>query len=157
MKNIVIHQSCARPTQKEGEGDIAYMTKTERGGPKSCKSNTSIQPVIKKRAYTGNQMLTVLAKATMREEIALAKDLPEHRKSEQLKTQGKCTLVTCVKAESNRSARWAGIVPDDVPFTVEGLFIAVLQGTCKPLYSIEGKHRALPRLPVEGFNVFGSP
>ena len=99
-------------------------------------------------------MLTVLAKATKREENALAKGMPEHRISEQLKTPvGKCTLVTAVKSESNRNARWAGIVPDDVPFTVEGLLIGMLQGAFKPLYDIEGKHCARPRLPVEGLDV----
>ena len=64
-------------------------------------------------------------------------------------------LITIYMAdsESNRNARWAGIVPDDVPFTVEGLLIGMLQGAFKPLYDIEGKHCARPRLPVEGLDV----
>ena len=150
MKNIVIHQSCARPTSKTG--DIVYVDRPARGGDLSKKSGKNVG-IFKKRAYRGNQMLSVLAKATKREENALAKGMPEHRISEQLKTLGKCTLVAAVKAESNRNARWAGIVPDDVPFTVEGLLIGMLQGAFKPRYDIEGKHCARPRLPVVGLDV----
>ena len=42
---------------------------------------------------------------------------------------------------------------EGVPFTVEELLLVMVQGKCKPLYSIEGKHRANALLPVEGLDV----
>ena len=43
---------------------------------------------------------------------------------------------------------------ENIPFTVEGLVPAAVQGTCEPLYSIEGKHRANPLQAVEGLDGF---
>lgn len=153
MKCIVSKQCSARPTSKTAE--IVMMTKTARGGDQSKKSGAN-KTIYKRAAYSGNQMVTLLAKATMREENNTgARGLPEHRRSEQLKSLGKSTTITAVKAESNHGARWAGKVPEQVPFTVTGLLMATVQGACKPLYNIEGKHRANPLLPVEGLDVFG--
>lgn len=153
MKGIVLKQSSARPTSTKAE--LVYVTNPARGGAKSKKGVANVA-VYKRKGYSGNQWATTLAKCTFRENIATANQgAPEHRKSEQLKTIGKCTIITTVKAESNCDARWVGKVPDDVPFTVEGLLLAMVQGACEPLYSVEGKHRANPRAPVEGLGVFG--
>ena len=151
MKCIVIKQSSARPTSSKP--DIVHMTKSSRGGEASKKSGTN-KTIYKRKAYSGNQMATVLAKATYKEDLNFAAaGRPEHRKSEQLKTMGKCTLVTTVKAESDRNARWADAVPDAVPFTVTTLLQAMVQGKCEPLYSEEGKHRARPLHPLEGLEL----
>lgn len=152
MKNIICKQTSARPSSSETQ--IVRVSNPARGGDKSKKSGVN-KTIFKKQAYTGNQMLTLLAKATAREDIALAANgRPQHRQSEQLAALGKKTLNKGVKAESDCDTRWAGIVPENTPFTVEGLLLAAVQGTCAPLYSIEGKHRANPLLPVEGLNVF---
>ena len=92
MKNIVIHQSCARPTSKTG--DIVYVDKPARGGDLSNKSGKNVS-VFKKRAYRGNQMLTVLAKATKREENTLAKGMLGHAGAPRLRAalpHRKCPL-----------------------------------------------------------------
>ena len=155
MKNIVVKQSSARPTSSKA--DIVRVTNPARGGEKSNKSGTN-KRIFKKAAYTGNQMASVLAKATMREELNMsAAGRPQHRRSEQLKTLGKSTIVTTVKWEADRDARWVGKVPEDVDFTVVGLLLAAaVLGLCAPLYTPEGKHRANPLLPEEGLDVFGS-
>ena len=99
MKGIVLKQSSARPTSKKAE--IVHVTNPARGGDKSNKSAANVS-IFKKRGYSGNQMATVLAKCTFREDLALANSgAPQHRKAEQLKTIGKCTLITAVKAESD--------------------------------------------------------
>ena len=116
------------------------------------KKSAGTKSIFKKKAYSGNQMLTVLAKATAREDLAFGVGRPQHRQAEQLATLGKKTIITTVKAESNRDARWTGIVPENTPFTVEGLLLAAVQGRCAPLYSITGKHRANSLLPVEGLD-----
>ena len=154
MKDIVNHQSCPRPTSTVP--DIVFVSNPARGGPESKKSGTN-KGVYKRAAYTGNQMKTVLAKATVRENRNTGVDSanrPVHRRAEQLMTTGKSTMITTVKAESDKTERWVGKVPEDVPFTVEGLLLAMVKGQCEPLYSSEGKHRANPRLPVEGIDVF---
>ena len=152
MKNIVCHQSCPRPTSSVP--DIVRVTKPDRGGSSSVKSGAN-KSIFKKKAYSGNQMLTVLAKATAREDFAVAAGgRPQHRQSEQLAVLGKKTLITGVKAESDRGARWTGKVAENIPFTVEGLLLAAVQGICEPLYSIEGKHRANPLQGVEGLDAF---
>ena len=154
MKGIVLKQSSARPTSSKA--DIVRVTNPARGGEKSKKSGTN-KTIYKRGAYTGNQMATVLAKATMREELNLsASGRPQHRRSEQLKTLGKSTIITTVKKESDRDARWVGKVPEHVPFTVVGLLLAAVQGVCAPLYKQDGKHRANPLPAEEGFDVFGS-
>ena len=154
MKDIVNHQSCPRPTSKEP--DIVFMTKPDRGGSKSVKSGAN-KGVYKRKAYSGNQMKTVLAKATVRENRNLSLgesgELPIHRRAEQLMTVGKSTMITTVKAESDKTEQWVGKVPEEVPFTVEGLLLAMVKGQCEPLYSLEGKHRANPRLLTEGLDL----
>ena len=152
MQCIVIKQSSARPTSSKP--DIVRVTNPARGGEQSKKSGVN-KTIFKRAAYSGNQMASVLSKATYKEELNFAAaGRPEHRKSEQLKTMGKCTLVTTVKAESDRDARWADVLPDAVPFTVTGILQAVVEGNCEPLYSEEGKHRARPTLhPLEGLEI----
>ena len=154
MKDIVNHQSCPRPTSKEP--DIVFVTKPDRGGSKSVKSGAN-KGVYKRKAYSGNQMKTVLAKATVRENRNLSLgesgELPIHRRAEQLMTVGKSTMITTVKAESDKTEQWVGKVPEEVPFTVEGLLLAMVKGQCEPLYSLEGKHRANPRLLAEGLDL----
>ena len=154
MKNIVLKQSSARPTSTTA--DIVRVTNPARGGEKSTKSGIN-KSIFKRGPYKGNQMASVLAKVTMREELNLsAAGRPEHRRSEQLKTLGKSTLITTVKAESDRKARWDGKVPEHVPFTVVGLLLAAVQGVCAPLYKHDGKHRANPLASEEGLDAFGS-
>ena len=152
MKDIVVHQSSGKPTSKVSE--TIFVSRPARGGDASKKAKSGINKTVFKRAgNSGNQMRTVLAKATLREDLALcSKGKPMHRKAEQLMTLGKATITTTVKVENDRDARWVGKVPDGVPFTVEGLLVAMVQGKCKPLYSIVGKHNANPLHPVEGID-----
>ena len=64
------------------------------------------------------------------------------RQREQLVTLGKLDRAVTVKAEFNNVSRWAHHVPSSVPFTVEGLLKALVQGKVKPLYDVDGKHKA---------------
>lgn len=151
MQDIALHQTSGKPASAEYE--IVQVTNPDRGGEKSTKSGLN-KTIWKRNGSTNNQMKTLLAKATLKEDLALAKNRPLHRQSEQLMTIGKKTITTTLKAETNRDARWVGRVPDGVPFTVEGLMVAMLQGKCTPLYTDKGKHCANALLPVDGLDVF---
>ena len=79
MKDIALHQTSARPTSKLPEA--VFVTKPARGGEKSKKSGTN-KAVYKRAGYSGNQMRSLLSKATYREDLAMG---------ESTRPDGRCT------------------------------------------------------------------
>ena len=61
------------------------------------------------------------------------------KQCEQLVNLGKLERNPTVKTDMNVPERWAGLVPQGVDFTVEGLLVAMVKGVMKPLYNSEGR------------------
>lgn len=141
MKGIVRHQSSARP---EHFGAIKVRKPRKRDGPSSKPNkrfaNTPDFYMVK--GHGNNQMRSCLAKMTIKEKrtLSVAVSGAGRRRKEQLCALGKLDRHSCIKTEHNVPARWAGHVPEFVPFTVEALLRAMVLGLIKPLYDIQGKH-----------------
>ena len=97
-----------------------------------------------KKGHDNQQCRSMLAMVTAREmrRLAVGATGMGKRKCEQLVTLGILDRKATVKTENNVPERWALEVPQEVPFTVEGLFAAMIKGKIKPLYGLDGKHIA---------------
>ena len=145
MKGVVRKQTSGRPASFVQQ-TIRKRKSTPRGGvaSKQDKRTDNSKKFVVVKKHDNCMVRTALAKQTFREtrRLSIAVSGSMRRQREQLVTLGKLDRAVTVKAEFNNVSRWAHHVPSSVPFTVEGLLKALVQGKVKPLYDVDGKHKA---------------
>ena len=140
MKGIVRRQSSARPYEAKGK-EIKKKGRGRGGKDSKPRKNYEAKDFYITKGHNNSQMRSVLARMTSKEHRRLSDTATGKatREREQLVNLGKMDRKPCVKTDENVPERWAGLVPQGVDFTVEGLLISMVQGKIKPLYDRTGK------------------
>ena len=138
MKKIARKKVSWRPF--EAEGKICKKKSARKG--KACKryKKHGDKDFYVTKGYNNYAMRSLVSNMTAMElrRLSLNATGKAKKQREQLVNLGKLERNPTVKTDMNVPERWAGLVPQGVDFTVEGLLAAMAKGVMKPLYDSEG-------------------